>query len=121
MLAGLDFRKLIDELPDEMKARANRLEAKLYGSLSATGAGHGTDRAVLTGLMGYAPAFCPDTLPGGFFELPEDARTVRFFGHDLSLGRSNVIFDSIEHNYPYSNTMQCRLLDAEGQELCSRL
>ena len=29
-----------------------RIEVKLYGSLSATGVGHGTDRAVIAGLMG---------------------------------------------------------------------
>lgn len=121
MLAGLDFCRLIDDLPDDLKARAARLEVRLYGSLSATGAGHGTDRAVLTGLLGYAPAVCPDVLPGGFFELPEAERIVHFSGHDLLLGRGNVIFDSIEHSHPYSNTMQCRLLDAEGQELSSRI
>ncbi|WP_276147300.1 serine dehydratase beta chain, partial [Pseudomonas aeruginosa] len=32
-----------------------RLEVRLYGSLSATGVGHGTDRAVIMGLMGEWP------------------------------------------------------------------
>ncbi|MCV2218849.1 L-serine ammonia-lyase [Thauera sp. Sel9] len=32
-----------------------RIEVKLYGSLSATGVGHGTDRAVVAGLMGARP------------------------------------------------------------------
>ena len=32
-----------------------RIEVKLYGSLSATGVGHGTDRAVIAGLMGARP------------------------------------------------------------------
>ena len=32
-----------------------RIEVKLYGSLSATGIGHGTDRAVVAGLMGARP------------------------------------------------------------------
>ena len=32
-----------------------RVEVRLYGSLSATGIGHGTDRAVVMGLMGERP------------------------------------------------------------------
>ncbi|QDF97188.1 L-serine ammonia-lyase [Azoarcus sp. DD4] len=32
-----------------------RIEVRLYGSLSATGIGHGTDRAVVVGLMGQRP------------------------------------------------------------------
>ncbi len=32
-----------------------RVEARLYGSLSATGIGHGTDRATVAGLMGARP------------------------------------------------------------------
>ncbi|GHE20677.1 L-serine ammonia-lyase [Halomonas urumqiensis] len=36
-------------------ARVSRLEVRLYGSLSATGVGHGTDRAVIMGLMGERP------------------------------------------------------------------
>ena len=35
--------------------RVHRIEVKLYGSLSATGIGHGTDRAVVAGLMGARP------------------------------------------------------------------
>ena len=35
--------------------RVRRIEVKLYGSLSATGVGHGTDRAVIAGLMGARP------------------------------------------------------------------
>ena len=35
--------------------RVTRLEVRLYGSLSATGVGHGSDRAVIMGLMGEWP------------------------------------------------------------------
>ncbi|SFP51802.1 serine dehydratase beta chain, partial [Pseudomonas borbori] len=36
-------------------ARVRRVEVRLYGSLSATGVGHGSDRAVIMGLMGDWP------------------------------------------------------------------
>ncbi|SEC97871.1 L-serine ammonia-lyase [Pseudomonas anguilliseptica] len=35
--------------------RTERLQVRLYGSLSATGVGHGSDRAVIMGLMGEWP------------------------------------------------------------------
>ena len=37
-------------------ARVVRVEAVLYSSLALTGRGHATDRAVMLGLMGFAPA-----------------------------------------------------------------
>ncbi|ASA54605.1 L-serine ammonia-lyase [Vibrio gazogenes] len=39
----------------QLLARIERVEIKLYGSLSATGVGHGTDKAAVMGLMGYQP------------------------------------------------------------------
>ncbi|MDW3710952.1 MULTISPECIES: L-serine ammonia-lyase [unclassified Pseudomonas] len=39
----------------QLLERVTRLEVNLYGSLSATGVGHGTDRAVVMGLMGEWP------------------------------------------------------------------
>ena len=36
-------------------AAVRRVEVRLYGSLAATGIGHGTDRAVVMGLMGERP------------------------------------------------------------------
>ena len=35
--------------------RVKRIEVRLYGSLSATGVGHGTDNATIMGLMGEWP------------------------------------------------------------------
>ncbi|MDT0500051.1 MULTISPECIES: L-serine ammonia-lyase [unclassified Halomonas] len=39
----------------ELVEHTRRLEVELYGSLSATGIGHGTDHAVIMGLMGERP------------------------------------------------------------------
>ncbi|PWV72332.1 L-serine ammonia-lyase [Halomonas sp. A11-A] len=53
MRAACDF---LDELKArELLTRVARLEVQLFGSLSATGIGHGTDRAVIMGLMGERP------------------------------------------------------------------
>ncbi len=34
---------------------ADRVEIELQGSLALTGIGHGTDKAVILGLLGFAP------------------------------------------------------------------
>ena len=50
--ANLFANALLDEnlLPD-----VERIKTDLYGSLGATGKGHGSDKAVLLGLEGEAP------------------------------------------------------------------
>ena len=49
--AGLFLDKLNAAAPDAL----GRVKASLYGSLGATGKGHGSDKAVILGLMGEAP------------------------------------------------------------------
>ena len=39
----------------ELLARVARISVTLYGSLGATGKGHGSDKAILLGLSGYEP------------------------------------------------------------------
>ncbi len=53
MRAALAFVRQLRE--QEMLAEVRRLKVELYGSLSATGVGHGTDKAILMGLMGASP------------------------------------------------------------------
>ncbi|SDF85965.1 L-serine ammonia-lyase [Onishia taeanensis] len=54
MQAAHDF---VEELrARDLLERVARIEVRLYGSLSATGIGHGTDRAVIMGLMGELPS-----------------------------------------------------------------
>ena len=52
--------------------RVRRIEVRLYGSLSATGVGHGSDNAVIMGLMGEWPdAIDPSTIGQRIAELRE--------------------------------------------------
>lgn len=54
MVAALEFRQQVLELKLDAAAGL-RLKVELYGSLSATGAGHATDGAVCAGLTGLHP------------------------------------------------------------------
>jgi len=51
-----------------------RIEARLYGSLGATGKGHGTDTAIMLGLGGLLPdSIDPDTIESRIRQIREDA------------------------------------------------
>ncbi|MGP6173065.1 L-serine ammonia-lyase [Corynebacterium sp. A21] len=52
MRAALAFIRQCPQLPA-------RVEVELRGSLAATGHGHGTDRAIILGLVGYEPTTLP--------------------------------------------------------------
>src|SRR5437763_17125776 len=51
-----DFYQRCTKLPADQLAKATSLKVHLYGGLSATGKGHGTERASLAGLIGKVPA-----------------------------------------------------------------
>jgi len=54
MTAAVRFVNALRALPSRDAVR--RVQVRLYGSLAFTGKGHGTDRAVILGLLGYEPA-----------------------------------------------------------------
>src|SRR5262245_388244 len=51
-----DYYQRGTKLPKEQLAKATAIKVHLYGSLSATGKGHGTERAALAGIIGKEPA-----------------------------------------------------------------
>ncbi|HZK05142.1 MAG TPA: L-serine ammonia-lyase [Actinomycetaceae bacterium] len=60
MKAALHFARDAVSAARASGAEPSRVVVELYGSLGATGIGHGTDRAVQWGLSGYHPRTCPD-------------------------------------------------------------
>ena len=51
-----DFYQRCTKLPADQLAKATGMKVHLFGSLSATGKGHGTERAALAGIVGKEPA-----------------------------------------------------------------
>ncbi|MEF9417227.1 serine dehydratase beta chain, partial [Ralstonia solanacearum species complex bacterium RW470] len=61
MRAALMFASGLEA--DGLMPQIASVRVELYGSLGATGKGHGTDRGVILGLMGEAPdTIDPDTI-----------------------------------------------------------
>jgi L-serine dehydratase len=55
--------------------RLSRIKVELYGSLGATGKGHGTDKAVILGLQGEAPdTVDTDTIPDRLARIAAEGR-----------------------------------------------
>ena len=111
MLAGADFSERLQNLPPEKAARARGIRVRLLGALSATGKGHGTDRAVIAGLMGHRPDTCPPTLLDDIIEMPRERLTVRVGGNTIPLFFEGIKYSLIPHSGLYSNTMHIDLLD----------
>lgn len=114
MKAGGDFLRLVRELPAETLADATRIEVVLYGSLSATGRGHGTDRAVLAGLLGQVPEHCSPAFLDDLARTPRNRLSLDLGPKSLELGAGNVVFGPVEHDFPCNNTLVIRLLGPEG-------
>ena len=104
MKAGYDFMHTARGLPESDRQRADTLEIRLFGSLSATGEGHGTRRAIMSGLLGFLPDTCqPNVLEE--FEEQDQTFQLDLDGTLLPFHSREIIFDAIQHDHPHSNTM----------------
>ncbi len=120
MTAGRLFSSACAELPRELLARASRIRVRLFGSLSATGAGHGTDAAVLAGILGVRPEDCPPGYLSRLAEEPLKDHKVELGVGSALISLADVVHGAIVHDYPYSNTLVAELLDAGGEILFSK-
>lgn len=81
--------RLVD---DGVLEQVRRITCSLYGSLGATGLGHGTPDAVVAGLAGLEPQQCdPDDVRGAWSRLGDDGADVRIAGkRPVRMLRSDV-------------------------------
>ncbi|MCY7350462.1 MAG: L-serine ammonia-lyase [Cytophagaceae bacterium] len=117
MKAAFDFLRQLQQLPAEVAARGQRIEIHLHGSLSATGKGHGTDRAIVGGLLGWQPDSCDPKALLGLLKDPLVSYSVDFQGKTTAINAQNFVFHRGRYDSPHANTMVLNLLDAEGQVL----
>src|SRR5881394_229842 len=72
-----DFYQRCTKLPPDQLAQATALKVYLFGSLSATGKGHGTERAALAGLVGKEPATVDPLFLDSMKEKPDQSFPVK--------------------------------------------
>ena len=121
MTAAARFVALLDAAGG--LGRTTRVETMLYGSLALTGRGHATDRAVMLGLAGFAPASLdPDV---GVAALADIEATGR-----MALGGSGpqIAFDAArdilwagrERKPQHPNALKFTAIDAAGDVVLER-
>ncbi|MFL5342111.1 MAG: L-serine ammonia-lyase [Gemmataceae bacterium] len=105
-----DFYQRCSKLPADQLANATGLKVHLYGSLSATGKGHGTERASLAGLLGKEPATVDPLFLDAMKEKPDETYEVKLGDKTFKLSLADIVYDSPKGDFPHPNTMTCKLL-----------
>ncbi|WP_370971696.1 L-serine ammonia-lyase [Amycolatopsis sp. cg9] len=118
MRAALTF---VDGLGDEL-ARTSRVQAELFGSLGATGFGHGSDKAVLLGLSGERPEeIDTDVVPVRIAEIRESGRLKVRGTHEIAFDEDTDLTMHRRKSLPaHPNGMVFRAFDAAGELLRER-
>jgi L-serine dehydratase len=113
MKAAFDFRQRLADLSTDLQQQADAIHVHLYGSLSATGKGHGTDRAVVAGLLGWQPE---TTDPDKLLDLlrdPAQVYTIPVGNRTINIGPQQIHFERVRYDSPYHNTMVLRLANGD--------
>ncbi|WP_166997930.1 L-serine ammonia-lyase [Paramicrobacterium fandaimingii] len=92
MRASLDFVKRLRETGD--LAQVRRIGCTLYGSLGATGLGHGTPDAVVAGLTGLEPTTCEPAQVRGVWDAAAGAGSLALDGrHSVHFEHDDVALE----------------------------
>ena len=103
-------------------ARVARLRCDLYGSLGATGKGHGSDKAVLLGLLGEAPDTVDvEAIPGLLLQVRHDKALALPDGPTIAFDeKADLKFHRRETLPFHANGMRCSAFDASGAQIAER-
>ena len=105
-----DFYQRATKLPADQLAKATKLQVNLFGSLSATGKGHGTERASLAGLVGKEPATVDPKFLDGLRDKPDQVFPVKLGDKSIDVSLKDIIYDATKGDFKHPNTMTCKLL-----------
>jgi L-serine dehydratase len=105
-----DFYQRSTKLPADQLAKVTGMKVHLFGSLSATGKGHGTERAALAGIVGKEPATVEPAFLDSLAANPDQTFPVKIGDKTLTMSLKDIIYDAPKGNFPHPNTMTCKLL-----------
>ena len=107
---------------DGLLGRVARVRAQMYGSLGATGKGHGSDVAVLLGLSGEEPQLIdPDTVPAKLERIRAECE-IRLQGvHKVAFNEAGDLILHKTATLPYHpNGMTFEAWDSAGEMIAKR-
>src|ERR1700733_14213696 len=104
-------------------AATTRICAQMYGSLGATGKGHGTDKGELLGLVGHEPDTVDiDGIARELNAIRESKRLALLGTHEVSFNeRTDLVFFRRETLPFHANGMRFTAFDSAGAELLTRI
>jgi L-serine dehydratase len=105
-----DFYQKATKLPADKLDKATKLQVNLFGSLSATGKGHGTERAALAGLVGKEPATVDPKFLDGLRDKPDQVFPVKLGNKTIDVSLKDVVYDATKGDFKHPNTMTVKLL-----------
>jgi L-serine dehydratase len=105
-----DFYQRCTKLPADQLAQVTGLKVHLFGSLSATGKGHGTERAALAGIIGKEPATVEPEFLDGLAAKPDQVFPVKLGAKTFNASLKDIVYDAPKGNFPHPNTMTCKLM-----------
>jgi L-serine dehydratase len=120
MKAARMFVQRLREL--QVLERCARVEVQLFGSLGATGRGHGSDKAVLLGLQGHEPDTVDVDAVPALLEQTRASGRLRLDGvHEIAFDERRDLLLHRRKVLPFhANGMQCTAFNAAGVELDRR-
>ncbi|HET6646703.1 MAG TPA: serine dehydratase beta chain, partial [Pyrinomonadaceae bacterium] len=105
-----DFYERAVKLPADKLAKATALKVHLFGSLSATGKGHGTERAALAGLVGKEPATVDPLFLDSLRDKPDQVFPVKLGSKSIDVSLKDIIYDATKGDFHHPNTMIAKLM-----------
>ena len=113
MRAGLDFAQRLQAGGD--LERVTRVACELFGSLGATGIGHGTPDAVVAGLQGLEPETAdPADVRSAWTDWPEGQELALAGIRPVPFAKGDITFAPRTRLPGHPNAMTLRALDADG-------
>jgi len=102
--------------------RVARVRCALYGSLGATGKGHGSDKAVLLGLCGHEPESVPiETIEPTIAAIQADQRLPLLGQHPIAWNHKEDLLFHRSQTLPFhANGMRLTAWAADGEVLAER-
>ena len=105
-----DFYQRCAKLPADQLSKATGLKVHLFGSLSATGKGHGTERAALAGIIGKEPATVDPLFLDSLAANPDQSFPVKLGDKTFNVTLKDIVYDSPKGDFKHPNTMTCKLM-----------
>jgi L-serine dehydratase len=105
-----DFYQRATKLPPDKLAKATALKVHLFGSLSATGKGHGTERASLAGLIGKEPATVDPLFLDSLRDKPDQTFQVKLGDKSINVSLKDIIYDAPKGDFKHPNTMIAKVM-----------